>query len=59
MKDYLYAVAFIAMFVSLFVFAIIKGTSKEQWYSDKHDSQCEKTLYNNNDCKCYNRFMKK
>lgn len=59
MKEYLIAIAFIVGFIALIFFAIIDGTSKKHWYSDKHDIQCEKILHNKANCKCYNRFLGK
>ena len=42
---------------SLILFlAFLWATAPEQWYADMHDSQCEKTLYDE-PCECYERLV--
>jgi hypothetical protein len=36
--------------------AFLWATAPEQWYAGKHDSRCEKTLYNES-CDCYDRLV--
>ena len=33
------------------------GTSKEVWYADEHDGQCELITEQAKDCHCYERFV--
>jgi hypothetical protein len=58
-KDYIVAGAFILAFFAIIFFSVIDGLSVKNWYSDKHDSKCEKLGFKSSDCKCYNRFMAK
>ena len=44
------------VFSILLVWAFIWATEPEQWYADMHDSQCEKTLYDE-PCECYERLV--
>lgn len=47
-----FIVILIMSLIGSFLFMWV-GTSKEYWYVDKHDSQCEM----NNYCHCYERFI--
>ena len=44
------------IFSLLIVWAFIWATEPEQWYAGMHDSQCEKTLYDE-PCECYERLV--
>ena len=44
------------VFSILLVWAFIWATEPEQWYAGMHDSQCEKTLYDE-PCECYERLV--
>lgn len=44
------------IFSILLVWAFIWATEPEQWYAGMHDSQCEKTLYDE-PCECYERLV--
>jgi hypothetical protein len=44
------------VFSILLVWAFIWATVPEQWYAGMHDSQCEKTLYDE-PCECYERLV--
>ena len=44
------------VFLILLVWAFIWATEPEQWYAGMHDSQCEKTLYDE-PCECYERLV--
>lgn len=51
-----YVVLTIILFI-LIVAEIMKATRRNDWYVCRHDRLCEKTLYNKNDCSCYQRFV--
>lgn len=53
-SEFFYGLIGVLLFCALFVFMLWYGTSKESWYADMHDNQCE--LEN---CKCYERFMER
>lgn len=42
-----------------FVFIILYGTSDKCWYANMHDKNCEVTLNDDSECKCYQRFIEK
>lgn len=44
------------IFSILLVWVFIWATEPEQWYAGMHDSQCEKTLYDE-PCECYERLL--
>ena len=44
------------VFSILLIWAFIWATEPEQWYAGMHDSQCEKTLYDE-PCECYERLV--
>lgn len=44
------------VFSIILVWAFIWATEPEQWYAGMHDSQCEKTLYDE-PCECYERLV--
>lgn len=44
------------IFSLLIIWALIWATEPEQWYVGMHDSQCEKTLYDE-PCECYERLV--
>ena len=44
------------IFSILLVWAFIWATEPEPWYAGMHDSQCEKTLYDE-PCECYERLV--
>lgn len=61
MKKILSSETFIGIIVSiisslLICWAIVWATEPEQWYAGMHDSQCEKTLYDE-PCECYERLV--
>ena len=60
MKKILTSETFLGIIASI-VFSILLGafiwaTEPEQWYAGMHDSQCEKTLYDE-PCECYERLV--
>jgi hypothetical protein len=59
MKKILTSEIFLGIIASisiLLVWAFIWATEPEQWYAGMHDSQCEKTLYDE-PCECYERLV--
>ena len=44
------------IFSLLLFLAFLWATAPEQWYAGKHDSKCEKTLYDV-PCECYERLV--
>ena len=62
MKKILTSETFLGIVASIvFSFLIFMGvmwaTEPEQWYAGCHDSKCEKTFGDSEECKCYERLV--
>ena len=55
MKDYILSALVVLMFIAVFVFAVLFGTSADVWSAGKHDSKCDQT----DNCGCYERLTSK
>lgn len=55
MKKIIELIAFNLICLAITFLFIYYATSKEVWYVDKHDENCEM----NEHCQCYNRFIEK